>query len=128
MYNKKTFAYQLKQLLISKGLTQRDLADKLATTEATISRYVAGARTPSIEIAVDIADILGVSMNELVGVDAPAVPRRSPDFGILVSCYERASDDQRDALWGILNSYGLLTPEQKALIEAMKQEGASDVV
>ena len=61
MYTKATFARQLKSLIESKGLNQRILADRINTTEATISRYTAGVRTPNIETAVEIAGVLGVS-------------------------------------------------------------------
>ena len=38
MYNKATFAHSLKSLLEKRGMTQRTLAEKLETTEVTVSR------------------------------------------------------------------------------------------
>lgn len=72
MYSRETFAQRLKDLLDKRGMTQRALAEKLNTTEVSVSRYVSGNRTPNIETTVEIADILNVSLNDLVGIDPPA--------------------------------------------------------
>ena len=45
MYDKNTFANSLKSLLEKRGMTQRALAEKLGTTEVTVSRYTSGNRT-----------------------------------------------------------------------------------
>ena len=63
MYSREIFAQRLKDLLDKRGMTQRALAEKLKTTEVTVSRYVSGNRTPNIETTVEIADILNVSLN-----------------------------------------------------------------
>ena len=60
----------LKNYLTENNLTQRELAEKLNTTEASVSRYVSGARTPSFETLVKIAKIIGISLDDLVR-DAP---------------------------------------------------------
>ena len=76
MYSREIFAHRLKDLLDKRAMTQRALAEKLKTTEVTVSRYVSGNRTPNIETTVEIADILGVSLNDLVGIDPPAKQSR----------------------------------------------------
>lgn len=48
-------------------LTQEGLAKKLKTTKGTISNYENGHSTPSNEILSDLADILGVSTDYLLG-------------------------------------------------------------
>ena len=58
MYNKATFAHSLKSLLEKRGMTQRTLAEKLETTEVTVSRYTSGQRTPNVETTVAIAEVL----------------------------------------------------------------------
>ena len=72
MYSKATFAAQFKRLIDERGLTQRSVAERINTTETTISRYVSGDRTPNIETAVELAGVLGVSLDTLVGVEPPA--------------------------------------------------------
>ncbi len=49
MYSKAMFAKQFKELIDKRGLTQRAVAERINTTETTISRYVSGDRTPNIE-------------------------------------------------------------------------------
>ena len=125
MYNKAYFAQHLKALLDKRGINQNTLAEQLQTTEATISRYVNGIRTPNIETAVEIARVLNVSMDELCGVQTPAQARQAPDVGILVNCYEKASDADRQVLWTLLDRY--MAPEPRTVITAVlsdEKEGA----
>ncbi len=125
MYNKAYFAQRLKSLLDRRGINQNALAEQLQTTEATVSRYVNGIRTPNIETAVEISRVLNVSMDELCGVQPPKQTRQAPDVGILVNCYEKASDADRHVLWSLLDRY--MTPEQRIVIAAIlsnEKEGA----
>lgn len=126
MYSKATFAKRFKSLIDSRGLTQRAVSERLNTTETTISRYVSGDRTPNIETAVELARILGVSMDELVGVEPPAGRRVSPDVAILVNCYNNASAADRQVIWSLMDRY--LTPEQRVVIQSMQSEEKADVV
>ena len=119
MYDKNTFANSLKSLLEKRGITQRSLAKKLKTTEATVSRYTSGNRTPNVETAVAIAEILGVSMDQLVGYEPPAVPRPSPDVNILISCYSKASAPDRNVVWSLMDRY--MTAEQHLVIETLQK-------
>ena len=119
MYDKNTFANSLKSLLEKRGITQRSLAKKLKTTEATVSRYISGNRTPNVETAVAIAEILGVSMDQLVGYEPPAVPRPSPDINILISCYSKASAPDRNVVWSLMDRY--MTTEQHLVIETLQK-------
>ena len=57
------FAKQFKELIDKRGLTQRAVAERINTTETTISRYVSGDRTPNIETAVELASVLGVTLD-----------------------------------------------------------------
>ena len=126
MYTKAQFANQLKRLIESNGLTQRLLADKLNTTETTISRYVSGARTPNIETAVELAAVLGVSLDSLVGVQPPAQPKTPPEITILVECYNQASDADRRVLWSLLDRY--MTPAERLIITTIDRKEKTDVV
>lgn len=67
--NKSTeiFISRLDQARKEKGLTQRELADRVGITEVSMSRYINGARVPSGPIVVNIAKALGISVDYLVG-------------------------------------------------------------
>jgi transcriptional regulator with XRE-family HTH domain len=54
------------------NLTQEALANKIKTTKGTISNYENGHSTPSNEILNDLADVLGVTTDYLLGrTDGP---------------------------------------------------------
>ena len=120
MYSKATFQDQIKKLISQRGITQRTIAEKLNTTDTTISRYVSGDRTPNLETLVALAEVLNVSLNTLAGVEPPAKPRQAPDVSILVSCYQLSSDADRAVLWALLDRY--MTPEQRAVIKSIQAE------
>lgn len=67
--NKSTeiFISRLDQARKEKGLTQRELANRVGVTEVSMSRYINGARVPSGPIVVNIAKALGISVDYLVG-------------------------------------------------------------
>lgn len=64
------FISRLDQARKEKGITQRELADRVGVTEVSMSRYVNGARTPSGPIVVNIAKALGISVDYLVGISS----------------------------------------------------------
>lgn len=120
MYSKTTFQDHFKELISQRGTTQRAIAERLNTTETTISRYVSGDRTPNLETLVALAEALNVSLDELAGVEPPARARQAPDVSILISCYQRTSDADRSVLWALLDRY--MTPEQRAVITSIQAE------
>ena len=62
------FSERLKQLRIEKGLSQQELADMLCVVRQTISKWEKGLSLPDAEMLVKLADALGVSVNELLGI------------------------------------------------------------
>lgn len=126
MYDKAKFVNQLRLLKDKRGLTQKDIAERLDTTEATVSRYVSGIRTPNIETAVELASLFGVSMDTLCGIDPPAVERQPPEISILINCYKNASDEDRRVIWSFLNRY--MSTEQKTVIALVMANEKESVV
>lgn len=59
---------RIKQLRISKGITQAELAESIGTTKGVISRYEQGKRELRFAQAQGIANFLGVSVFDLYGV------------------------------------------------------------
>ena len=67
-----------------RDMTQQELADLLHVTRQTVSRWESGSRCPDLILSKKIADIFGVSLDELVSssdVDS-YVPRKTgvPDI------------------------------------------------
>lgn len=50
------------------GLTQKDLANKVGVTAQAVSKWERGSSCPDISILDKIADSLGVSVSEILGV------------------------------------------------------------
>lgn len=63
---------RLKQLRISKGLTQEDLGKAVNVTKVSICCYEKNNRTPNIETLIDLAEVLGTTPNYLLGVELGA--------------------------------------------------------
>jgi transcriptional regulator with XRE-family HTH domain len=59
------FGLNLKLARTAAGMTQTELADKLGIAQKQLSRYERGEQTPSVEMAVRMADALGIDMNTL---------------------------------------------------------------
>ncbi|MBQ3226633.1 MAG: helix-turn-helix transcriptional regulator [Clostridia bacterium] len=57
---------RLKEIRMSKGITQLKLAMDLDTTQNTISRYETGAHEPGIRELIRIADYFQVSVDYLL--------------------------------------------------------------
>ena len=64
------FTMNLKKLMIERKMTAADIARKTGMTQATLSRYINGKRTPNINSVIKIAKALNVPIELLMkGVD-----------------------------------------------------------
>ena len=61
---KREFASQLRSLMNRRRITQQDLAERIGTTQAMISRYIRGETIPSVMVARRIAKVLGYSLDD----------------------------------------------------------------
>ena len=64
---------RLKEIRNIKGLSQKELSEKLNLKQNTISSYESSSIQPSLENLIKIADILDVSVDTLLGRDANIV-------------------------------------------------------
>ena len=65
------FGLKLKELRISHGLSQQELAQKLNCHKNVISNYELGKRIPNGDTLADIARVVGVSVDYLLGLEKP---------------------------------------------------------
>lgn len=63
------FTERLKESLKSANMTQKELAEKCGSTEASISRYITGERVPRATAVCRISEALNVSPNYLLGME-----------------------------------------------------------
>ena len=64
-----TLGDKISELLKESGMTQRELASKIGSTEMTVSRYVRNERQPKAEILSKIAEALNTTTDYLLGRD-----------------------------------------------------------
>lgn len=57
---------KLKELMESRSVSQKELADVAGVSEAGMSYFVRGVKQPSLAVAKRIADKLGVTVDELL--------------------------------------------------------------
>ncbi len=56
-----------RNLRLSRGFTQKDIADRLGISKSAVSMYENGSRVPDLDTLKRIADILQVNLDELSG-------------------------------------------------------------
>lgn len=88
MFDTKKFGGYLSRLRKRADMTQSELADKLNLTRQAISRYEVGDSFPDVSILVMIADIFGITLDELIGSGEPT---RGESY--ILSNVARGNDD-----------------------------------
>lgn len=63
------FGEKLKELRLKAGLTQKQLADKLWLSKATVSYYEQSLRYPSPEMLIKLSGVFHVSTDYLLGIE-----------------------------------------------------------
>jgi len=80
------FGDRLAALRKARGITQIELADAIGSTQRNISYYENHASYPPVAVLIQIADVLAISTDELLGLK-----RRKTD--------PRESDPELQSLW-----------------------------
>ena len=94
-----TFGEKLKNLRISAGLTQEELARKCGITKQNISRYENSKREPNIRTAKIIADALNVALEDLVPVeDVLAAQKSKEDAELLVTLFNQLPQAAKESV------------------------------
>lgn len=60
-------AAQVKQARTGRGLSQERLAEMVDADRSMIARIEGGSRMPSLDLASRLADVLGLSLDEMFG-------------------------------------------------------------
>ena len=61
------FSERLKELRLEKDLSQKEIADLVHVNRVTYTNWERGKREPSFENLVNLADLLEVSLDSLLG-------------------------------------------------------------
>lgn len=62
-----SFGERLKGLIVTRGLSQKDFAPKTGISQSTISKYISGKFEPTLYTAIQMAEVLGISLDSLAG-------------------------------------------------------------
>ena len=60
------FEERLRMIMNEQGLSQKELANKANITEASMSKYLSGERTPRADVIVNLSRALEISTDELL--------------------------------------------------------------
>lgn len=63
-----TFCKRIKELRIENGITQKELADKLQTTNSSVCDWERGRSQPDLKTLTEIAKLFDVSTDYLLGL------------------------------------------------------------
>lgn len=69
------FNENLKIAREQRGLSQKDVAEKIGVAKSTYSLYESGNREPNVQTIKKIADVLDVSADELLGIPSTQTTR-----------------------------------------------------
>lgn len=113
------FGERLRRLRTAQGLTQAELGGRIGRTVTAISKYESGAMNPTLEVAVDLAFQLRVSLDELFGYENKS---SVSTFGL--------SDEQKEivselvALFRVRNKpeRATLSPEQYSILGKIMED------
>lgn len=99
------FRQNLNQLLKSRGMEQKALAEAIDVTTATISRYAHQDKEPTLDYLYRIANYFGVTLDWLVGASNNKYVGYSDEVLEFANLYCHASSDDRKVVQAVLSKY-----------------------
>ena len=118
-----TCAERIKKALVIKGMKQSDLCRLTKIPKSALSQYISGAFEPKQDRIYLMAQALNVNETWLMGLDVPMerqIKKDSPSKSNLtegekmwLELYHRVSDDTRDTLIKMMNSFDRLPEDRK---------------
>lgn len=99
------FQQRLNALLKSKNISNREFAEEIQVTPATISRYLNGVRKPELTPVLRIAKYCNVSVDWLLGVSGEKFDIFPQQLQDIAYAYSVASDDDKKVVDAVLSKY-----------------------
>lgn len=84
------------------GMTQETLAERVNVSIPHISRMENGSAKPSLQTLVDICNVLGITIDELMCDSLPAVQREN--IGLLTEVLAGCSKDELDMITDVVSA------------------------
>ena len=101
------FAQRLKEIRGLRGLSQVKLAEMVGVIPRVYNRWERGSAAPRLEAIVSLADILQVTLDELVGreeIQSVEFKVKNPKLHTLYREIDKLSNDDQNALEVLLDS------------------------
>lgn len=86
------------------GLNQKQLAEALGVAANTLNGYESGAHDPKSDLLCRIADICGVTVDYLLGLEKENRPVLSDEAKMIAEQFDKASPAIKAAAKAVLNS------------------------
>lgn len=102
-----TIGQRLARLRGERGLSQRQLADRLRVTQSNVSEYEHDRVRLNSDVIILLAQVLKVSADELLGLGAPSrrVPVRDRRFLVELSAVDQLPRRDKEALLRTMRLY-----------------------
>lgn len=115
-----TFGEHLKDIRSGKGISQGQLADLMGIHSTHISRYERNQTIPSVDVVKKLADVLEVSVDDLVyGADQEKAKTKIQDSELLAmfSKAQQLNDADKDSIKAMLKAFLFQKDMQKQLAQ-----------
>lgn len=129
------FGDRVKQSRLSANMTQDELAERLGYKHKTsISKIEKGKAAVQQSMVVQIASVLGVSVQYLMGTDKGSSPKISlkknkekfitNNNQALLDAWAKATDEDKFAVYAILRKYGMPQPQEEDTVVLSESSAA----
>ena len=105
---------KIKALRKARGLTQAQLAEKLDITDRAISKWETGKAMPDSDIMLDLCDILGIKVNELLCGEMIEIEHKDEQLNELI--FQMAKNEERYHKRLLHSAYVIIATSLTALI------------
>ena len=109
------------KIMKEKGITQKQLAINIGSSQGNVADWKSGRATPSIDKLPLIADYLNTSVDYLLGRSErsePAAPELDPESREVLEMYRELTTEQQSLIKATMQSW--LAVNDKAAIEKKK--------
>lgn len=88
-------ARRIRALVAASGFSQVEVARSIGVDKSTVSKWIKGERTPTMQNLVDLAELLGVEMKELW--DGPEAIPSTPEQRLMIERMRNMTPEQQQA-------------------------------
>ena len=92
---------KIRELREEAQMTQKQLAEKISNMQRNVSNWEQGVSEPDLQTVEKLADVFGVTLDELFGREQSAVQPETK----LISAVRRLSPEQKDALFALIKTF-----------------------